>query len=94
MEKSETQSPGSLQRMVRRLALAWHVRLPKLACRRLRIYGAICRMNGRLRAGLSDAQLRWWHRNSGRLLALDVKWFGHGDGAKPPNDPSSATRTT
>ena len=91
MNTTETTPPGTLQRRVRRLALAWHVRLPKLACRRIRIYGAICRMNGRLRAGLSDTQLRWWHRNSGRLLKLDAKWFHRAETSKPPNAPSSAT---
>ncbi len=83
--KSMATGPGSLKRMVGRLALAWNVRLPKLACRRLRIYGAVCRMNGRLRAGLSATQLHWWHRNSGRLLELDAKWFGHAEMSKPPN---------
>ena len=84
-------SRRSLHHMVRRLGIAWKVRLPKRACRRLRIYGAICRMNGRLRAALSDAQIHWWHRNSGRLLKLDAKWFHRAETSKPPNDPSSAT---
>jgi hypothetical protein len=43
-------------------------------------------MNGRLRSGpLPAARLRWWHRNAGRLLALDAKWFGHVEALKPPN---------
>lgn len=63
--------------MVRRMSVAWNVRLPKRVARRLRLLGAISRLNGRLRGWVqSEAQVRWWHRNAGRLLSLDAKWFG------------------
>ena len=95
MKKTKDDNRRSLQRMVRRLGVLLNVRLPKRACRRVRLYGTLCRVNGLLRAAtLSNAQLFWWHRNSGRLLKLDAKWFHRAETSKQPNDPSSATRPT
>jgi hypothetical protein len=59
-------------------------RLEKRTTRRLRMYGAVARMNGMLRArneaGLEPTAefAQWWFRNSGRLLALDERWHGSG----------------
>jgi hypothetical protein len=59
-------------RMVQRLR-SLHARLEKRVARRMRIYGAVCRMNRRLGEGGLD--IVWWHRNAGRLLELDSRWF-------------------
>ena len=73
---TDSANPGWLRRLVRRLAIVWQIRL----------LGAICRMNGKLREKMTTKTgALWWNRNSGRLLALDEKWFGHNKNAKSPN---------
>jgi hypothetical protein len=68
------------------MVIVWQIRLPKRVCRRVRLFGAICRMNGKLREKMAtQIGANWWHRNSGRLLELDAKWFGHNKSANPPN---------
>lgn len=64
-----------IRTLARRLVVALTVRLPKRACRGMRFYGATCRMSGRGKSPMSDAQLLWWHRNAMRLIALDARWF-------------------
>jgi hypothetical protein len=86
---TESDNGGWLRRLVRRLVIVWQIRLPKRVCRRVRLFGAICRINGQLREKMmTKTGAHWWHRNTGRLLALDEKWFGHNKNAKSPNEKS------
>ena len=64
-----------MKKYFKRLNVFLNIRLPKLCMRRLRMYIAAVKINGKLPPPEQKEKFIWWHRNSGRYLSLSKKWF-------------------